>query len=148
MAAILRNLPKQLTNDLALELRKLSTVDEVRNAVNIYRHDYRTGMPRGMTGPMLCAAEQTPDTKTDAQTSNTQTTTQPNAQQAPTQPTDLNAASKDGKERAAKGYGKCWGCGEWGHPRRECPEFLKRMGKGGDVAALKGSGKNKGKRER
>ena len=29
-----------------------------------------------------------------------------------------------GGERG-KGYGKCWHCGEWGHPRRECLEWLK-----------------------
>ena len=35
------------------------------------------------------------------------------------------------------------GCGEWGHPRRECPTFLARMNSndGGYVAALKGVGK-------
>ena len=42
-----------------------------------------------------------------------------------------------------KGYGQCWECGEMGHPRRECPKFLERMGKGQqqDLSALKGTGK-------
>ena len=59
----------------------------------------------------------------------------------------LNAATKGGKKGdiGRKGYGQCWECGEWGHPRRECPAFLKIMNKGsnndGHVAALKGAGK-------
>ena len=56
VAAVKRNLPSKITSDLAMELRKLNTVDEIRNVVNIYRHDYRTGMPRGMTGP-ICARQ-------------------------------------------------------------------------------------------
>ena len=53
MAAILRNLPKQLTKDLALELKKASSIDDIHNAINIYMHDHQTGMPRNMPGPML-----------------------------------------------------------------------------------------------
>ena len=61
---------------------------------------------------------------------------------------ELYVAQKGGKDKGkgGKGYGQCWECGEWGHPRRECPKFLARVNnKGsGDVAALNGGGK-KGK---
>lgn len=54
---------------------------------------------------------------------------------------DFNAASKGGRVKIGNGYGQCWKCGEWGHPRWECPKFIARMGnKGGDVAVLKGGG--------
>ena len=48
---------------------------------------------------------------------------------------------KDGKDKN-KGYGKCWHCGEWGHPRRECPEYIKLQSKG-DVSAFKGVGRKR-----
>ena len=52
---------------------------------------------------------------------------------------------KELKTRVEKEYGQRWECGGWGHPRRECPKFMARMGgNGGDVAALKGTGQ-KGK---
>ena len=56
---------------------------------------------------------------------------------------DLNAlkGSKKGKGKG-NGYGECWHCGQWGHPRRECPELFKEKG---IVAALKGKGKGTGK---
>ena len=53
MAAILRNLPKQITKDLALELKKAKSIDDIHNTINIYMHDHQTGMPRNMPGPML-----------------------------------------------------------------------------------------------
>ena len=45
-----------------------------------------------------------------------------------------------------KGYGECWHCGEWGHPRRECPKCLESKGspgalKGGKRIGGKGEGK-------
>ena len=45
----------------------------------------------------------------------------------------------------ARATGNVGSAGSGGHPRRECPAFLKRMNKGsqndGQVAALKGAGK-------
>ena len=41
-ATVFRNLPKQVTKDLALHLRETKTVNEVRNIVNIYMHDHIT----------------------------------------------------------------------------------------------------------
>ena len=40
-----------------------------------------------------------------------------------------NTGNKQGDNNKGKGYGQCWECGEWGHPRRECEVYLKRMGK-------------------
>ena len=52
----------------------------------------------------------------------------------------LGAAGKcRGKDAGkVKGYGKCWHCGEWGHPRRECLEYQKLQNKG-DVGAVSSS---------
>ena len=55
VAAIKRNLPTKISMDLSMELRKLTTVDAIQNAINIYRHDHRTGLPRGMPSPMIAA---------------------------------------------------------------------------------------------
>ena len=53
VAAVKRNLPLKFSTDLSLELRKLTTVDQMQNVINIYRHDHRTGLPRGTPGTML-----------------------------------------------------------------------------------------------
>ena len=53
MAAIKRNLPTKISTDLSTELRKATKVEEIRNIVNIYRHDHRIGLPRGVPGTML-----------------------------------------------------------------------------------------------
>ena len=96
---------------------------------------------------MICVAEQ------DSQQANAQKDQQPDKQQDPKFENSnvpnvdtLNVATKGGKKGdkgQRKGYGQCWECGEYGHPRRECKLFLERMGKGQqqDVAALKGMGK-------
>ena len=59
---------------------------------------------------------------------------------------DLDAVKGGKKDKGkGKGYGQCWHCGEYGHPRRECPEWLKLQG--GSVAALEGDwNKGKGKK--
>ena len=144
-----RNLPQKVAMDLAMELRQLDTVDATRNVANVYRHDHRTGMPRLMFGPMLCIIESVDEHTTQPdhqQPPSTSTTSSLHVEtQAQEHQQDLYAEAKGGKEKGGKGYGKCWGCGEWGHLRRECPEFLKPMGKDGDFAGPKGGGKNKGK---
>ena len=53
----MRNLPKQITKDLAVELKKTTSIDDIHNTINVYMHDHQTGMPRNMPGPMLCMAE-------------------------------------------------------------------------------------------
>ena len=60
---------------------------------------------------------------------------------------ELNAATK-GKgqgKKGGKGYGECWHCGEWGHPRRECPHLNDPSKAKGALSALKGV-KGKGKK--
>ena len=57
VAPIKRNLPLKVFMDLSMELRKLPSVDEIRNVVNIYRHDHRIGFPRGVPGAMLVMTE-------------------------------------------------------------------------------------------
>ena len=163
-AAVLRNLRKSVTKDLAMQLKDVKTVNEVRNVINIYLHDHQTGMPRGQIGPMLCfnAEEDTKDgdtiihSKDSSSTNNTSCNgidkedikEKDNSWQGES---DLNAAYKgNGKGKGgSKGYGKCWHCGEWGPPRRECPHISDLAKAKGALAALKGGklggGKGKGK---
>ena len=58
MAAISRNLLKQLTGDLALELKKAKRIDDIHDSINIYMYDHQIGMPRNMPGFTLCLSEQ------------------------------------------------------------------------------------------
>lgn len=58
MAAIMGNLPKQVTTDLDLERKKGKSIDDIDNSTNIYMHDHQVGMPRHMPGPMLHVTEQ------------------------------------------------------------------------------------------
>ena len=79
-------------------------------------HDHRTGLQRGMLGPMICAvpghtdAEDRVETKPEDSPTNTPTlTTETNADN-----TSINADTKGGKRNGKdqkKGYGQCWECG-------------------------------------
>ena len=79
-AAILKHIPDKIAKDLAIDLRKVTSADEMQHIINVYMHDHRTGLQRGVLGPMICAAteaddkEETkpkdaqPDVKTEAYT--------------------------------------------------------------------------------
>ena len=137
--------------------KKATSIDDIHNSINIYMHDHQTGMPRNMLGPMLCLTEAV------AQDIAKEGGTQSNAdikeiQKSKTEDTqddkhdrDVYAATKGSKGNGkgsgkSKGHGECWHCREWGHPRRESPQF---QGKG-SISALKGytgsGGKGKGKK--
>ena len=58
----MKTLFEKTTTSLAMELKKASTIDEIQHVINTYMHDYRTGLPRGMPGPMICLT-----TKEDAE---------------------------------------------------------------------------------
>ena len=64
---------------------------------------------------------------------------------------DVNAATKGSNKgkKGSKGYGECWHCGEWGHPRGEWPHLNDPSKAKGSIGALKGGngkgGKGKGK---
>ena len=101
---------------------------------------------------MICMAEEE-QAPTYAEVAAAASTNTPNPDKDKTQDetnTGELDAVKGGKKGngKGKGYGQCWHCGQMGHPRRECPEWLKLQG--GNVAALKGgegyNGKGKGKR--
>ena len=126
VAAVKRNLPVKISTDLSMEIRKMKTADEIRNAMNIYRHDHRTGLPRGVPGTMLAMTEtasdaDTQDTKTGNFTNNDEDskgkTHNFNTNKEENSSEDLYAVPKGGKGKNGKGYGQCWECGEWGHPR-------------------------------
>ena len=137
-----------------MELRETNTVDQIRNIVNVYRHDHRTGLPRGVPGTMLALTENdSSQDKADKEDNNhtKEGIGETNTNSISTfgnngkghNPDELYVAPKGGKGQGKTGYGQCWECGEMGHPRRECPKFFARMnGNNGDVVALKGGGKN------
>ena len=140
----------KIAMDLALELRKLSTFDEIQSAINMYRHDHNTGLLRGMSGFMLAMIETSPDH--NGNTTPTAITTHPHAGfgtqtnenkrfdttngEPNKNSEDLCAATKGGKAKGGTGYGQCWECGEYGHPRKECPKFSERMGGGKEETLL------------
>ena len=114
-------------------------------------------MPRGQAGPLICFAEEEQQTYATVVAAPKQQTeqhkTDPNHN--PIKPHDNTGGNADGDIDAVKGgkkgngkgkgYGQCWHCGQFGHPRRECPDWLKLQGESGNVAALKGFGWNTGK---
>ena len=141
-AALIKNLPKSITQNLAIPFRQTQTIDAVYNLVKIYMHDHSTGVPEGQgtVKLFLTEANNTEEelqiVKQDSDTTHT----------APTHTTrsktdnDFNVAVKgDKKGGQGKGYGARWHCGVWGHPRRECPELVGAQQ--GTVNALKGKGK-------
>ena len=130
------------------ELRKADTVEDIQSFVSIYLHDPVTGLARGQPGPVICltikdqAEEETEHIKVEPLTySQAASQAGPPAKPEQSQEADLNAVKGDKKGKGkGKGYGECWHCGQWGHPRRDCPELLKEKR---IVAAFKGKGKDK-----
>ena len=45
--ALLKNLPKPITQHLAVQLRQAQTIDDVYNLVRVHLHDHSTGLPMG-----------------------------------------------------------------------------------------------------
>ena len=121
VAAVMRNLFTNIAINLALELRKLNTVDEIQSAINIYRHDHNTGLLRGMSGLMLAMIETSPEH--NGNTTPPATTTHSQAGfgaqnnenkrfdttsgESNKNSEDLCAATKGGKAKGGKGYGQC-----------------------------------------
>ena len=136
-AAVMRNLPKHITKDLAIQPKDAKTTGEVRHIVNIYiyiyiyiyvyMHDYQTGMPRGQSGPMLCmAANESTEEATDKDSKSREKNKEQERDSGADKIEDLNAATKGkGKgKKNSKGYGECWNCGEWGGIRAENARIL------------------------
>ena len=46
-AALVKNLPRTITQHLAVELRKANTIDAIYTLIMVYMHDHSTGLPRG-----------------------------------------------------------------------------------------------------
>ena len=151
-AAILKHIPDKIAKDLAMDLRKVGSSDEMQSMINVYMRDHRIGLQICILGPMICATigtttEEDAQKKEPAQEQKPEITiADPRAIGAP-----IIAASKGGKnveKGQRRGYGHCWDCGEYGHPRRECKVYLENMGKGQqqqDILALKGKCGNGGK---
>ena len=121
--AVLKDIPDKIVIAFALELRKATIVEEMPSVINIYMHDHRAGFPRDMPGPMICSIEyaKQPEEQTEERPDSSKTQ-QTNKTETPSEET-IDAATKGdnkGEEGQRKGYGQCWECGEYGHPRREC----------------------------
>ena len=56
-AVIMKNLPEKIVTGLSIELRKAETVDDIQHLINTHMHDYRTGLPKGTPGPMICLTQ-------------------------------------------------------------------------------------------
>lgn len=151
VAVVKRHLQIKIAIDLSIGLRQLIAVGDIRNAINIYRHDHRTGLPRGVPGTMQAMIEQPPEPEQPV-------LTQPDyikivgadipinvlkiyANDCESGQEELYVVFGGGKANGGKGCGQGWECREY--PRRECPKCLERMkGKGGHVVAPKGTGEN------
>ena len=118
-AALVKNLPKIMTQHLAIQLRQAETVDAVYNLAMIYMHDHSTGLPRGQVSAKFYLTESNDKDQEEAQKEKTEDNTE---RSQPHGLPDPNAVPKGGKKGKSTGYGACWHCGVWGHPRRECPE--------------------------
>ena len=142
--AMLKDLPEKISIALALDLKKASSVDEMQNIINIYMHDHRAGLPRGIPAIVQYLTQ---TAQTSPQNTTKKTLKQHNPILKAHSQTIISTRRPKAARRAttdAKDMGSVGGCGEYGHPRRECTQFLTRIGKGQsqDVAALKGIGKN------
>ena len=109
-AAIMRNLPEKLTTTLAMDLKRATRIEQMQSIINVYLHDNKIGLPRGMPGTMVCLTieEETDKTeRTKEETFQTNTTSEPN----PNGDSSFNAATK-GKQKGdggtGKGHGQCW----------------------------------------
>ena len=54
-AAILKNIPENVTKDLTIDLRKATSADDMQHIIIIHMHDNRTRLQRGVFGLMICA---------------------------------------------------------------------------------------------
>ena len=117
-SAILRHLPKELVKNMAFELKKADTIEDIQSLITIYLHDPITGLARGQTGPLICLTSQeenkdssqpaaTPGEAEARQAGPTvgSTTAGDNASAQPTPDTDLNAlkGNKKGQGQWPKG---------------------------------------------
>ena len=116
-SAVLRNLPKELVKNIAFELKKANTIEDIQSLIIIYLHDPITGLARGQPGPLICLTAQDDtgrDVNNNAATPNTaeakhadDTTTEQAKTDKTTQPmpeSDLNA-QKGNKKGKGKGKG-------------------------------------------
>ena len=151
-AAIMQNLPDGIIKNNATALKDAANTEEIQHIVNTYMYDYRTGLPRGQTNATLFLAENgDADARADEDT-NKQDVVQKEvdsttkAEDKSEEDKGVNGTFKGkgkGKGNGKSGYGQCWHCGKYGHPRRECPDLA--GSEANTLAALKGKGKGKGK---
>lgn len=151
---ILQILPDKIVTQLPLQLKSAQVAEAMRSIIDVYLHDHKTGLARGQRGPMLRLAGEEEETKTYATVAAAATSHKDKDKEDTEEGDnggDLGAlkGNKKGKGKG-KGYGQCWHCGQFGHPRRECLDYIQFQG--GSVAALKGAdwsgNKGKGKNDK
>ena len=151
VAAVKRNLPIKISIDPSMELRKLTIADEIRDAVNICRHDHRTGLPRGVPGTMPATADKAPGQELpikitqDCSNSSSREALLPKLLTLPT-PKAMNQTNymqrvKVGRVNVAKAMDNAGNVGRGGGIQGASVPSLLGGKVGGDVGALKGAGK-------
>ena len=56
-AAMLQHLQDKVVQTLAVELKRVESVEDIYSMINIYTYNYKIGLPRGQTSPMLYLTE-------------------------------------------------------------------------------------------
>ena len=141
-AAVLQNLPAKVVQDIAIEVTKAESIEEM--------FDHRTWLPKGQSNTMLYLTE-------GGTEDNSQGTPSKNANNKPEEAIKGNNAKTESADnennelyantKGQKGRGKgkvCWQCGGAGHFQRECPKGPVQSKDTYTIAALKGKSGYKG----
>ena len=110
-AALIKNLPKAITQHLAIPLRSAHTIDAICNLAMIYLYDHNTGLPRGQAAAKLYLTEsnnneQEEHNKAKAEDNKRARQDDSWKKDNENEHGDLDAA-KGGKKGKGKGYGAC-----------------------------------------
>ena len=107
-AALVKNLPRTITQHLAVELGKASTTDAIYNLVMVHMHDHNTGLPRGQTPAKLHLTEEDDNRKEKQKDNQKEKQTEEVAESTWSKEIqqDFNAVPKGGKKGRGKGYGQ------------------------------------------
>ena len=117
-------LPQSVVKPIAIALGEAQTFRQLRRFVIRQMHIAVIGMMDGHAQQPIYSAQDEKNLTEESKTQATDEKTRPEAEDNG----ESNAATKGKSKGKGKGYGACWHCGEWGHPRRECPELNGQKG--------------------
>ena len=129
-ATLVKNLPKTITQHLAVQPSHIEIIDASYNLVVMHLHDHSAGLPRDRALARLHLAEGADKQKDDQERPKTEVNKQETQDKDPWNNGTrgdqrcLNAMSTCDEKGTGKCYGACWHCGGWGHHRRECIELM------------------------